>query len=188
MKKPSKIKKNFALAFVFTFVGIIYFKAHNSNLAPASGQVAATASPSAVQNNEDALAEKKAPARSIASIPANIPTPASSAKNPIRAALNKDTNQEEKEWKEKLKTRLKKSLASLGLEPKIKELGSRSIMRGNKSVSAEHVMVSIDKGKGYVSTYEALVDPDSGRVLQTWNKTRFEGKARRKLTLSPLRQ
>ncbi len=39
---------------------------------------------------------------------------------------------------------------------------------------AEHIMVSIQKDNKRSRTYEALVDSETGTVIQTWNKTRPE--------------
>jgi len=56
----------------------------------------------------------------------------------------------------------------------ITELKSVVFVKHGIGKYAEHVMVSIKKDGGRARTYEALVDSQTGSILQTWNKTRAE--------------
>lgn len=82
---------------------------------------------------------------------------------------------EKNEWKDKLENTLQKQLDVIGAVAKVKEYGQRTLKRGPASIKAKHVLISVEKGKA-VSSYEAYIDADTGRILTTWNRTRFENK------------
>ena len=116
--------------------------------------------------------------------------PASVDSKSVKKSAKKETSvkSEPAKWEKTMSARLERKLASIGASSKVKALGPREIKKGDKKILAEHVMVSIDRGQGAVSSYEALVDPKTGRVLQTWNRTHFEGAKPLALTMRALKQ
>lgn len=116
--------------------------------------------------------------------------PASVDSKSVKKSAKKETSvkSEPAKWEKSMSSRLERKLASIGASSKVKALGPREIKKGDKKILAEHVMVSIDRGQGAVSSYEALVDPKTGRVLQTWNRTHFEGAKPLALTMRALKQ
>lgn len=134
------------------------------------------------EQNEPKLAASEdhstnATGRSAASIP-----------DSLSKAEPRKKERPDKKWKRVLSSRLTRQLATLGVKPVIKPLGKRIIQKGYKEISAEHVMISMDKGKGQVSSYEALVNPKTGSILHTWNQTQFEHAKPLLLKVRPLRQ
>ncbi|MBC74634.1 MAG: hypothetical protein CME64_01320 [Halobacteriovoraceae bacterium] len=118
-----------------------------------------------VVSKETIKTEEKAPARNVASIPAP----------------------KKQKWRKGLDANLKKHLSAIGAKASVKKLGRRTLPSGSKHKEVLHVLVSIDAGKGNISSYEAYVNPESGSILKTWNQTRFENKKPMKLSLKPFR-
>ena len=108
-------------------------------------------------SNKDKTIEE-APKRAIASLPPMNP---SNKKAPWRRRLNRS---------------LSRKVKLLGAKVSVKALGAAKIKMGASTEKVERVLVSMDRGKGNVSSYEAYVNPKTGRILKTWNHTRFENK------------
>lgn len=89
------------------------------------------------------------------------------------------------QWEKGLNERLNKNLAAIGAKAAISPLGKIKLPSGKKEKEVVHVHVSIDAGKGNVSSYEAYVNPTSGSILKTWNQTRFENQKPVVLNLKP---
>ncbi|MCO4753548.1 MAG: hypothetical protein KC478_03655 [Bacteriovoracaceae bacterium] len=90
-------------------------------------------------------------------------------------------------WKSALLNNLNKSLASISATATVKPMGAANLRVGNKLRPVQHVLVSVNKGKGNVSSYEAFVNPKTGTILRTWNQTRFENQVPITMTLKPFR-
>ena len=80
-------------------------------------------------------------------------------------------------WKKELLSNLNRKLDTINAVATVKNMGSANLRVGNKDREVQHVLISVDKGKGNISSYEAFVNPTTGNVLRTWNQTRFENQA-----------
>ena len=128
--------------------------------------------------------EEKKISRAIASIPKAVSTP-STPKEIQReyrgnfSNLNDITlvNKVDKNWKEKYQ----KNFLRMTSKEKVKgfkiELKKSMVqVKNNIGRNLEHVVVSYIKPNGQPFSFEALIDSETGRIVQTWNKTRYEFK------------
>ncbi|MEX0797927.1 MAG: hypothetical protein WD025_00685 [Bacteriovoracaceae bacterium] len=104
-----------------------------------------------------------------------------------RGVASVPKGKDKKNWSANLSRRLTNQLKAYQAKPKIKSLGSSKIKIQSSFQDVEHVLISIDKGNGNVSSYEAYIHPKTGSVLRTWNQTRFEFREPLALKLKPFR-
>lgn len=73
---------------------------------------------------------------------------------------------------------LQKTLVSMGGETienvSIKKVASVIWMKNYGGINAESVIITLRNKEGAESTFRALVDSASGRILETWDRTIFE--------------
>lgn len=87
------------------------------------------------------------------------------------------SNQTSSDWEDKYKKRFKKSL--YGKEIKnFKIEKKRSVVRVRKNVGTnlEHVVVSFTRPDGNPFSFEAYINSETGQLVKSWNKTRYEYK------------
>jgi len=133
------------------------------------------------QNIQKVVAKKIVHHQKSSRAIASIPSP--QAPNKKREVVGKFSdigsirviNKENKDWKELYS---KNFLRMLG-DTKIKDFNvklKKSILKVNNNIGQqmEHVIVSYTKPDGNPLSFEALIDSQTGSVVQTWNKTRYE--------------
>ncbi|GEM_PF-6909043 len=78
---------------------------------------------------------------------------------------------------------LTKSLANLGGEEvkniAVKKIASVIWMKNEGGMNAESVIITLTNKDGAESTFRAMIDSATGRILQTWDRTIFEPAGRR---------
>lgn len=79
------------------------------------------------------------------------------------------------DWKDKAVKKLSHvwhSSHSNSLE--IKSIKSAIFVKNGIGKNVEHVLISITNDKGLPASFEAYIDSESGKIVQSWNKTRYE--------------
>jgi hypothetical protein len=107
--------------------------------------------------------------------------------NPSGKKLGKNTsakNQISKEWKERLGQNLLRFLRP-DTSVFIKKQGSVSLIEQNQLRHAEVVIIQLKSPEGRRYSYNAYVDSESGKVLQTWNRTIHEFYGQKPKKLAP---
>ena len=97
----------------------------------------------------------------------------------------KPINEVNKEWKEKLGQNLLRFLRPETLVF-VKKQKSVTLVEDNLLRNAEVVIIQLKSPEGRRYSYNAYVDSETGKVLQTWNRTihEFYGKKQKKLAPS----
>jgi hypothetical protein len=108
--------------------------------------------------------------------------------NPLNKKLDPKTashNKVHKLWKERLGLNLLRFLRP-DTVVFVKKQKSVSLLERNKLRHAEVVIIQLKSPEGRRYSYNAYVDSESGKVLQTWNRTihEFYGKKAKKLSPS----
>jgi len=95
------------------------------------------------------------------------------------------TNKVSKDWKEKYTKQFQRMAAIKDLKDFNVEL-KRSIVKvsANTGTNFEHILVSYIKPNGQPFSFEALVNSETGTMVRTWNKTRYEFKKNYKIEAS----
>jgi Zn-dependent metalloprotease len=127
------------------------------------------------------------PMRSIASVKkSNILIPLK--KEPIRKIIGrsdlpfKAANKVDKKWKAKALSNLSKVwIGDKGIE--IEHKDSAVFIKNGIAKNVEHVLVSLVHNNGNPSSFEAYIDSQTGKIIKTWNKTRYE--SRKPLSVDP---
>ena len=129
--------------------------------------------------------EKK---RDLASIPKKEPNTKKKLTTPIKENRHyigsfKDinditlTNQTSDDWEDKYKKRLIKSLYGKEIKDfKIEKKKSIIRVRKNVGTNLEHVIVSFTRPDGKPFSFEAYINSETGQLVKSWNKTRYEYK------------
>lgn len=85
------------------------------------------------------------------------------------------SNKRASNWKEKFIKTLKVDNQNLsGNTLKIKHKRSIVKKENKSSRNLEHIVVRLKLANGNPFSYEALVDSETGAMIQSWNKTRYE--------------
>lgn len=121
--------------------------------------------------------EAKRPSRGIAS----VPTPSVLRKYQNRKVvgqLRKDKdviigNEISKDWKEKAYKRLNDMITD-ETKLEIRTVKPVVFIQHGMGKYAEHVKVVLQRKNGLRSAYDAYIDSQSGAIIRTWNRTKFE--------------
>jgi hypothetical protein len=98
----------------------------------------------------------------------------------IGSSKFKLTNTISKNWKEKAYQNLSKvwSSSQKTFQKKtpieIKSLKSAIFVKNGIGKNIEHVLVNLINDKGLPASFEAYIDSENGKIVQSWNKTRYE--------------
>jgi hypothetical protein len=82
-------------------------------------------------------------------------------------------NQINKDWKKLATKRLQEFVpksSTFSIEP----VKSAVFVKHQIGRYVEHVIIEIKKPDGLVSSFDAYIDSQSGTIVQTWNRTKFE--------------
>lgn len=86
-------------------------------------------------------------------------------------------NKVDKNWKKKYKHNFQRMVKGQNFSNfKVKVKKSIVKVKGNIGRNLEHVIISYKKPNGQPFSFEALIDSESGHLVQTWNKTQYEFK------------
>lgn len=80
-------------------------------------------------------------------------------------------NQPSLDWEKKLETSLKEQAGNSLKEIKIKKEKSLVLMRDENPLLVESVIITLTNHKKSESTFRALVDSQTGKVLESWDRT-----------------
>lgn len=83
------------------------------------------------------------------------------------------TNKINKEWK-KLAYKKLNSLINSDIKLEITPVKSLVYVQYNMGTYVEHVKIVLRKSSGLKSAYDAYIDSQTGLILRTWNRTKFE--------------
>lgn len=86
------------------------------------------------------------------------------------------TNQFNPEWKSQYLKNIERSFFDEKVKVDIEHLRSLVYVKYNKGRLAEKVKVSITRENGRYSSYTALVDAQTGSLINSWNPMRYEFK------------
>jgi len=100
--------------------------------------------------------------RSVASVPAPLHT--------VSAPENKPS----KEWKTNLEKTLKTQGGSEVKDIRIQKLSSFVWKQDNLLLNVESVLIRLDNLKGEETSFKAIVDAQTGKILQTWDQPVFD--------------
>ncbi len=97
---------------------------------------------------------------------------APAAQKPVDRSYVQLDNTVDEYWEDNLVD----SLESLAPDTKVKIHSQKDIIKrvNNRSLNLKNVVVEIAHPTKGTSTYRALVDPSSGKIIKTWDKSRFE--------------
>jgi hypothetical protein len=95
-------------------------------------------------------------------------TPASGPQQPIRVAIAPVTSHPV--WKEKLEKTLKTQGGAFIKKIDIEKVDSFDWKVGKVDVRVDSIKVSLQNIKGQRSSFRAIVDASSGKILQTWDQ------------------
>ncbi len=96
------------------------------------------------------------------------------------------SNRVSKKWQQNYKSNITRMLDGTTAPRSIRLTRKRSLIRfrGNVGRYLEHVLVQMTKADGSPYSYEALIDSQTGSLVRSWNKTRYEFKQKSILNLS----
>lgn len=96
--------------------------------------------------------------------------------NPIKKdkRSNSYVNEIDPKWKEKLEVSLKLQMGSELKELKVQPLKSFILERDGHALHVQAVLIKIKNTSNMESSFNALVDSQTGKVLETWNQPVFE--------------
>lgn len=169
------MKKNKKSILVLFTVGVLCFLIINPSEERKSPVVVKKAKPQPKIKRAPASIKPEKAAKKPASVP--IPPSREVVGEPImNTATLKKSNKVSEDWKEKYTKNflrmLPKDQALKDFKIKVKK--SLLKVKNNVGRNMEHIVVSYKKPNGYPFSFEALVDSETGAVIQTWNKTRYE--------------
>lgn len=130
-------------------------------------------------NSKDIKRMDKVQKRKIASIPkSSVITKFQNRQ--IVGSLNQQkdfpiNNKVNKEWKKLAYNRLNK-MTDKKIKIEIRPVAPILFVKHNMGRYVEHVKVILKKENGLRSAYDAYVDSQSGAIVRTWNRTKFEVK------------
>ena len=123
--------------------------------------------------------------RSIASVP--VPRKQSLYKDryvigevPLDTEM-KFRNSPNKNWQQVYKRNIERMLNTKNANVKVTKKKSYIKFDNNTGRYLEHVLVQMTKPNGSPYSYEALIDSETGSMVRSWNKTRYEFKEKLKL-------
>jgi Zn-dependent metalloprotease len=130
------------------------------------------------------------PMRSIASVKkSDVQIPLK--KEPIRKIIGrsdlpfKPINKIDKKWKSKALSNLSKVwIGDKGID--IEHKNSAVFIKNGIAKNVEHVIVSLVHNNGNPSSFEAYIDSQTGKIVKSWNKTRYESRKPLKVDPTPL--
>jgi hypothetical protein len=96
--------------------------------------------------------------------------PVNKSKGIISPIFNADI----REWKIKVEKNLKQQMGDGLKELTIRPLKSTIIERDDHQIPAQIVLVTLKNTDNVTTSFNALIDPQSGKVLETWNQPVFE--------------
>ena len=148
-----KTKKNILITiFSLIFFGVVYFSFINKN---------EKSTLSKNINTKKKLSHKTIQ-RSIASVKPQLVK----QKNKKKTLPSKA-----KDWKVKAISQLRKVWDS---EFTVERKSSKKYKKHGRVLDVEHIIVRLVSKEGLPSSFEAYIDSHTGRILQSWNKTRYE--------------
>lgn len=83
------------------------------------------------------------------------------------------SNSISKDWKELAVKKLQNMIHDK-TQLEIREVKPVIFVKHNIGKYAEHVKVILKKESGLTSSYDAYIDTQSGNIIRTWNRTKFE--------------
>lgn len=81
-------------------------------------------------------------------------------------------------WKDQFKLNLEKSFGEEKVDINIKHIKSLVYVKYNSGLLAEKIKVNLKRSNGDTSSYMALVNSETGSIINTWDRTRYEFKKR----------
>jgi len=180
----------FILICTFLFPGILYLLYSNS-LENEQKTTKTSVQTKVIEKKLSKKSEKvedkniSTPKRDIASIkPKNIFNQREVIGSYNRHEPLKFANAISKDWKDKFQSNLVRNLKTEDYKDINIEL-KNSLIKVNKNVGVfiEHILVTIHRPDGSPFSYEAHIDSQTGSMIQSWNKTKYEFK--NKLKLNP---
>jgi hypothetical protein len=113
----------------------------------------------------------------IAPLPITKPIPEIKVIDPKRNLVERTpastgyVNQPSANWEKKLETSLKEQAGNSLKDIKIKKEKSLVWMRDENPLMVESVIITLTNHKKSESTFRALVDSQTGKVLESWDRT-----------------
>jgi len=80
-------------------------------------------------------------------------------------------NKVSKDWDKKLSRHYKRTVDKK-IDVKIEKLDSMIVVQRNGGRYSEHVLVTLTKPNGEISSFNAHIDSETGAIIQTWNRVR----------------
>ncbi len=97
--------------------------------------------------------------------------PAAPSRQPANQVISYD-NYVDKNWQDELVSKL--TSEGLKAEIEIHSIEDEIVKANNKTLLMKKVVVQMKHSTLGTSTFRALVDPQSGSVVKTWDRSRFE--------------
>lgn len=135
------------------------------------------------QKASTTASEKREPLGASMRSPASI-APSSLAQDKPQ---NNDKSSSAPKWKKRLINDLTRNLSSLHTEIDIQDLGERSLNSNGEKRRVRHVQISLTAAGEQRSSFEAYVNAQTGKIYQTWNRTRYEYPQAMAIKAMPLR-
>jgi hypothetical protein len=171
---------------IILWVGIFYVREHKASTSRKNSQTHKNKQPkekvksitanSIVKDNSDRKQRKP-----LSRIPASAKKPSSPTAIPlvkrkiIGSKVFKLTNKISQDWKKRATKNLSKVWKSSHKNAlDIKSLKSAIFVKNGIGKNVEHVLVSVTNDKGLPASFEAYIDSENGKIVQSWNKTRYE--------------
>ncbi len=73
-------------------------------------------------------------------------------------------------WQEKLEENLKAQGGEGVKDIKVQKVESLIINQNGNAINTESVVISLKNEKGEISTFRAMIDSGSGKILETWDR------------------
>lgn len=178
-----KKKNKYFLSFVMTFIITLSFfliEPNDQKTEEILAKKNTKASSDKVISLKDINIKKKSGMRKPASVSLNLNNKTIKRRY-IGSSIPKDKivllNSESKDWRKKYKHNFLRMVK----EDKVKDFKitlKESLIKvtRNSGRYIEHVIISYKKPNGDPFSFEAYIDSESGRVIQSWNQTRYEFK------------
>ncbi len=112
-------------------------------------------------------------------------------KEPVRKIIGRKdlpfnvVNKIDKKWKDKAVSNLSRVWIS-DKEIEIEHKESAVFIKNGVAKNVEHVLVSLVHNDGNPSSFEAYIDSQTGKIIRSWNKTRYESRKPLKVDPTPI--